>query len=97
MFARVLCNCDFVHHLGVLDQIMNGLHFERDNQTSDMPQLIGEQPKRKATHFVDHHEKLTSAQSVKKGILALSIFLFPFFREYFKLLYFSLVFVPSKY
>ena len=74
MFARVLCNCDFVHHLGVLDQIMNGLHFERDNQTSDMPQLIGEQPKRKATHFVDHHEKLTSAQSVKKGTLALKLF-----------------------
>ena len=58
-------------YLGVLDQIMDGLHFEHEAQGSEIPR-VGEHPRKKATHFIDHHEKLLSADTVKKGKVSLS-------------------------
>ena len=55
----------------MIDDILKNVQFEHedDEPLTGLPPLIGEQPTKKATHFINKDEKILSAVSTKKGTM----------------------------
>ena len=63
----------FVYFPGIVDQVMKQLQFEMSSsrhiseEQYVQPPLLGQSPKKKATHFINKDDKFLSAEPVKKG------------------------------